>query len=63
MLAVLNSSADYFPILVQAILATALAAGIIGISHLLGQRERDGAIKECAYECGVKSEWIDHTLF
>jgi NADH-quinone oxidoreductase subunit A len=63
MLAVVNTSADYFPILVQAILAAALAAGIIGVSHLLGQRARGGAIKDSAYECGVKPEGLAHTRF
>jgi NADH-quinone oxidoreductase subunit A len=63
MLAVVNTSADYFPILVQAILAAALAAGIIGVSHLLGQRARGGAIKDSAYECGVKPEGMAHTRF
>jgi len=63
MLAVLNSSSDYLPVLIQVLLAAALAAGIIGVSHLLGQRARGGAIKDSAYECGVKPEGIAHTRF
>jgi NADH-quinone oxidoreductase subunit A len=61
--AVANTSADYLPVLVQVILATALAGGIVGVSHLLGQRARPNAIKDTAYECGVKPEGITHTRF
>jgi NADH-quinone oxidoreductase subunit A len=61
--AVLNTPVDYLPLLVQALLATALAGGIVGVSHLLGQRTRPHAIKDSAYECGVKAEGIAHTRF
>ncbi|HRE04881.1 MAG TPA: NADH-quinone oxidoreductase subunit A [Opitutaceae bacterium] len=63
LLAVANTSADYLPVLVQVLLATALAGGIVGVSHLLGQRARPNAIKDTAYECGVKPEGITHTRF
>lgn len=60
----MNSVADYAPILIQLLLATGLAAGIVGISHLLGQRARKKtAITDTAYECGVKSDGLVHTRF
>lgn len=61
--AAVNTSADYVPVLVQVILATLLAGGIVGVSHLLGQRARGSGIKDSAYECGVKAEGIIHTRF
>lgn len=45
---------DFAPILIQLILAAGLAVVIIGTSHLLGQRSMGGAIKNTAYECGIK---------
>jgi len=61
--AAVNTSADYLPVLIQVLLAAALAAGIVGVSHLLGQRSRKNAIKDTAYECGVKGEGVIHTRF
>lgn len=62
-LAAVNTSADYLPVLVQVLLAAGLAGGIVGLSHLLGQRARPNAIKDTAYECGVKAEGVVHTRF
>lgn len=56
-------SAAYLPILIQALLAAGLAVGIVGVSHLLGQRAKKNAIKDTAYECGIKSEGAVHTRF
>jgi NADH-quinone oxidoreductase subunit A len=42
----------YLPILLQVILAMAVAGGLIGASALLGKRVRS-AIKEMPYECGL----------
>lgn len=47
--------ADYFPILVQILLAATLAGVILGASALFGQRAKSTRIKESAYECGVPS--------
>lgn len=41
-----------FPVLVQFLIALALAGGLIGASFLLGKRVR-GAVKESPYECGI----------
>jgi NADH-quinone oxidoreductase subunit A len=42
----------YFPIIVQVIIAIAVAAGLIGISALLGQR-RTSPLKDTPYESGM----------
>src|SRR5262249_45257028 len=42
----------YFPVLVQAIVAMALAAGLITVSYLLGQRVRN-RVKDMPYESGI----------
>lgn len=58
------SSAEYLPFLIQIILATGLAVGIVGISHLLGERAKQKSrIKDTAYECGVKAEGVVHSRF
>ncbi len=60
----MNSVSDYAPLLIQLLLATGLAGGIVGASHLLGQRARKkNAITDTAYECGVKAEGGPHTRF
>jgi NADH-quinone oxidoreductase subunit A len=57
------TSSAYLPFLVQAVLATVIAGGIIGASHLLGQRARGSRIKDSAYECGVPAVGLVHTRF
>jgi len=42
----------YFPVLVQAIIAMAVAAGMLGASYFLGKRVRD-RVKDLPYECGI----------
>ena len=42
----------YFPILVQAIVAMALAAGLLSVSYLLGKRVRN-RVKDMPYESGI----------
>jgi NADH-quinone oxidoreductase subunit A len=43
---------QYFPVLVQALLAMALAAGLITVSWLLGKRIRN-RVKDMPYESGI----------
>ena len=43
---------QYFPVLVQALLAMALAAGLLGVSYLLGKRVRN-RVKDMPYESGI----------
>ena len=57
------SHADYLPILIQICLAAGIAIAVIGASHLIGQRAAKNAIKDSAYECGVKGDGIVHTRF
>src|SRR5260370_31768282 len=42
----------YFPVLVQAIIAIGVAAGLIGVSTLLGKRARS-PLKDTPYESGM----------
>lgn len=44
---------DYLPVIAQILIALAIASGILGASHLLGQRARSSKIKDTAYECGL----------
>ena len=57
------SSAAYLPILIQLVLAAAVAGLVIGASHLVGQRAKKNAIKDTPYECGVKGDGVVHTRF
>jgi len=47
-----NYSELYFPVLVQVIIAAAVAAGLVGGSFLLGKKIR-GRVKDMPYECGI----------
>jgi NADH-quinone oxidoreductase subunit A len=42
----------YFPVLVQAIVAMALAAGLLSVSYLLGKKVRN-RVKDMPYESGI----------
>jgi NADH-quinone oxidoreductase subunit A len=42
----------YFPILVQVVLAMAIAAGMLSASAVLGKRVKN-AVKDSPYECGI----------
>src|SRR2546421_8542931 len=42
----------YFPVLLQALIAMALAAGLLTVSYLLGKRVRN-VIKDTPYESGI----------
>ena len=55
--------AAYLPFLIQIVIAAAITGGVIGASHLLGQRARHTKIKDSAYECGVPSVGVIHTRF
>ena len=57
------SSSDYLPFLIQAALAAAITGGVIGASHLFGQRFKRNRIKDSAYECGIQAEGLMHTRF
>ncbi|GAB1489486.1 NADH-quinone oxidoreductase subunit A [Opitutaceae bacterium] len=58
------TSAAYLPILIQVILATGVGLAILTVNRVLAQRVRTkNAIKDSAYECGVKSEGAVHTRF
>ena len=42
----------YFPVLLQVVIAMAVAAGMLGASYLLGKRVRN-RVKDMPYECGI----------
>ena len=42
----------YFPVLLQILIAMAVATGMLGISYLLGKRVRN-RVKDLPYECGI----------
>ena len=45
----------FWPIVIQILLAVALALTILAVSHLLGQRGHPNKIKDSPYECGVET--------
>ncbi len=55
--------ADYYPILVQFMLAAGIGIIILCASALFGQRGIPGKIRDSAYECGMLSEGGAHTQF
>ncbi len=54
---------DYFPILVQILLAGSLAAVILIASVIFGQRGLRGSIKDSPYECGIPPSGEARTRF
>lgn len=42
----------YFPVLVQVVIAIAVAAGLVGVSYLLGKKVKN-KVKDTPYECGI----------
>ena len=42
----------YFPVLLQAIIAMVVAAGMLGASYILGKKVRN-RVKDLPYECGI----------
>jgi NADH-quinone oxidoreductase subunit A len=42
----------YFPVLLQVLIALAVAAGLIGASFVLGKKVRN-RVKDLPYECGI----------
>ena len=57
------SSAAYLPVLVQISLAASVAAFVVFLSWLLGQRAQKNAIKDTPYECGVRSDGTARARF
>jgi NADH-quinone oxidoreductase subunit A len=48
----LTYAETYWPVLLQAIVAMAVATGMIGISYILGHKVRN-RVKDMPYECGI----------
>ena len=47
---------DFFPVLVQVVLALTIAGGVLIVSHIFGQRGPTNKMKDSAYECGLPAE-------
>lgn len=56
-------TSDYIPVFVQIVLALAVGFGIIAASHIFGQRSKKNAVKDSAYECGIKPLAKPHPRF
>ncbi len=54
---------DFVPVLIQIAFAAGLAGAILTASSLFGQRAAKNAIKDYAYECGIKPEGKSGTRF
>ena len=55
--------ADYYPILVQILIASSIGVVVLVASHIFGQRGTDTAIKNTPYECGMLAEGSGHARF
>lgn len=53
----------YLPVLIQIVLALAIAVGILIASHFLGQRAVPNAQSEGPYECGLIMQGGSHPRF
>lgn len=54
---------NYAPLLVQFVIAAVMGCVIIAASQFFGQKSRGSAIKDSAYECGMRSEGKPSTRF
>lgn len=55
--------ADYYPILIQFLIAASIGVGVLIASHIFGQRGSRSAIKDSPYECGMLAEDSGHSRF
>jgi NADH-quinone oxidoreductase subunit A len=55
--------ADYYPILVQFVIAAGIGSVVLVASHIFGQRGTPNAIKDAPYECGMLAEGSGHARF
>lgn len=54
---------DYYPILIQMVLAASIALVILGVSVFFGQKGRKGPIRDAPYECGMLAQGSGHARF
>ncbi len=55
--------ADYYPVLIQLLIAASIGAVVLVASHIFGQRGSRSAIKDSPYECGMLTEGSGHARF
>ncbi len=53
----------FLPVLIQLIAAAAIGIVVVVASHIFGQRAAKNALKDSAYECGIKPEGAPHPRF
>ncbi len=54
---------DYYPVLIQFLIAASIGAAVLIASHIFGQRGSHSAIKDSPYECGMPTEGSGHARF
>jgi NADH-quinone oxidoreductase subunit A len=54
---------DYYPVLIQFLIAASIGATVLIASHIFGQRGSHSAIKDSPYECGMLTEGSGHARF
>jgi NADH-quinone oxidoreductase subunit A len=54
---------QYGPVLMLALFAVGFAAAMLGFSVLLGVKSRRNAVKDTAYECGMKPQGVGAARF
>lgn len=55
--------ADYYPVLIQLLIAASIGVVVLVASHIFGQRGSHSAIKDSPYECGMLTEGSGHARF
>lgn len=59
----LSELTEYFPLLIQIMLAVGICIGLLIVSHITGQRGKHTEIKDSPYECGLIAEGSAHPRF
>ncbi len=55
--------ADYYPVLIQILIAASIGVIVLVASHIFGQRGTPSAIKDSPYECGMLADGSGHARF
>ena len=55
--------ADYYPILIQILIAAGIGVVVLAASHVFGQRGTSVGLKDEPYECGMLAQGSGHARF
>ena len=55
--------ADYYPILIQILIAASIGVVVLVASHVFGQRGTSVGLKDEPYECGMLAQGSGHARF